>query len=169
MSSGPQEVCLLPGRDSPSLIVSSSRCSQSNITTLCAYIRLRLAKCPIRTPRNYIIASVDSYSIGSALIIDRIHPPTSSVRSIHISNSPTPHKKDSSATSNPPLNHKQLSPTTSPCSTQLNLTQLNSIKKTQRNHNVHPPHLPLAALPPSTLHRHRHLLVRGSTPRLGPF
>jgi hypothetical protein len=88
------------------------------------------------------------------------HPPTpqSPIKTIQ-----TPHQALPSTTHKP-----RFSPQLT--STQLGRTHLIS---TKRNftiaHNVHPPHLPLAPLPPPTLHRHRYLLVRRSAPGSDPF
>ena len=61
-----------------------------------------------------------------------------------------------------PISTQQLNPT------QLHRRQKNKKRKTTSN-DVHPPHLPLAALPPPALHRHRDLLARRSAPRSRPF
>ena len=81
--------------------------------------------------------------------------------------SPIPYKTDLTTPSDP-----QIKSSTSSSSTKVNSTHSNSTPPKEletKLHNVHPPYLPLATLPPPTLHQHRHLLVRRSTPGFESF
>lgn len=92
-----------------------------------------------------------------------IHPPTSSVRSIPEAASPIPYKR-----TGPPVEPSNQIHTTHhiPLFNSISIfirSQPSPIKRND-NPNVHPPHLPLATLPPPTLHQHGYLLVRRSAP-----
>ena len=121
----------------------------SQFAPMCTFI---LPTYSPRPPRNYIIAAFDSYSIRATHII---HPSTHQHQlsgQYTPPNSPVPYKKPRTAPSSPSSKTHRYH-----FSTQLNSTQLTS---TQKAHDVHSPHLPLATLPPPTLHRHRHLRIR---------
>ena len=184
MPSAPQEVCLSPGRRSLGRVVRRRRRRRRGTVN-------PMPSKPFAPMYPFVLQHVLQEHPG----IRSSHPLThTAFVPTHIVHTPIHHNDLPGQYPEPPLQPSYKSSTTPsnhsnqihhakptilpfPISTQLNsTTQPNSTPSKAKNkerkttsNDVHPPHLPLAALPPPALHRHRNLLVRRSAPGSRPF